>query len=69
MPEPKLYIFTGNPRAPIPDGFELADVDAVIDGQPHKALHVWTGDGDPDLFQWEVWDGEVAAVPDVPEAA
>lgn len=70
MPEPTLYLFTGNPREPIPEGFELATVEAIVpdkqdEPQPHKALHIWTGDGDPSLFEWEVWEGETAPIGEV----
>lgn len=63
MPDtPTLYLFTGDPRAPIPDGFELAPVEATINGDPHKALHVWTGEHSPDLFNWQEWTGETRPV-------
>lgn len=65
------YLFTGNPRDPIPDGFELADVQASTGELEHeaKALHVWTGEGEPDLFDWELWEGDVEAVPPPPVEA
>jgi len=61
---PPYYLFTGNPRAPIPAGFELAPVEALLGDEDHerKALHVWTGDGEPDLFNWELWEGDTAPV-------
>lgn len=60
-----LYLFTGNSHDSIPADFALAEVEALIDGQPHTALHVYTGQGTPDLARWQEWTGETATVDEV----
>jgi hypothetical protein len=59
MPEP-LYLWIGNPRAEIPPGWTLSGKQTKPKGaEPHKALHEWTGGGEPpDLFGWSHWTGE-----------